>query len=176
MRMRSLLPLLSILTLLARPSGALIVINPDDRECQAAPANGAPWNYVARLHNHFGPRGTGVYLGNRYVLTANHVDHDINVVNLNGTDFATDDSFTPVALQGTDLRVFRIAGDPGLPPLALIGLADSDLGKPCTMIGCGAGKGASVPGQGWEWGDDTTRVKRWGTSTSTDWPRSSSRG
>ena len=63
------------------------------------------------------------------------------------------------------MRVFRITGDPGLPPLALIGLADSDLGKPCTMIGCGAGKGAPVPGQGWAWGDDSTRVKRWGTGT-----------
>ncbi len=163
MKARALLPALAFLALLAGPSLGIIVINPDETECQSPPSNGAPWNYVARLENKFGPRASGVYLGNRYVLTANHVDEDINVVHLNGTNYAKDESFKPVILPG-DLRVMRILGDPGLPVLPLIGAAESELNKPCTMIGYGAGKGAPIPGQGWEWGDDTTRVKRWATN------------
>ncbi|MEI9892680.1 MAG: hypothetical protein WDN28_01870 [Chthoniobacter sp.] len=37
--------------------------------------------------------------------------------------------------------------DPGLPPLPLIGAAESEFNKPCTMIGYGVGKGTAVPNQ-----------------------------
>jgi hypothetical protein len=117
------------------------------------------------MENKFGARASGVYIGNRYVLTANHIDADINVVHLNGTNYAKDESFQPVVLQGTDLRVMRIMKDPGLPPLPLIGAAESEFNKPCTMIGYGVGKGTEVPNQGWNWGEDPTRLKRWATNT-----------
>jgi len=163
MSARLLLPALIFLFVLSRPSSGIIVISADEAECQAPPPDGAPWMYVARLENKFGPRASGVYLGNRYVLTANHVDEDINVIHLNGVNYAKDESFKPVVLPG-DLRVMRIATDPGLPVLPLIGAAESELGKPATMIGYGAGKGAPIPNQGWEWGDDATRIKRWASN------------
>ena len=165
MNARLLLPIVLTLAAFARPSFGIIIINPDETECLAAPPDGSPWNYVARMENKFGARASGVYIGNRYVLTANHVDPDINVVHLNGTNYAKDESFTPVVLKGTDLRVMRIMQDPGLPPLPLIGPAESEFSKPCTMIGYGVGKGAEIPAQGWNWGDDPSRLKRWATNT-----------
>jgi len=142
----------------------IIVISPDETQCQAPPPDGSPWNYVAGLEDKAGSGATGVYLGNRYLLTANHLDNDIHVVHLNGTNYATDDTFRPIALEGTDLRVFRMATDPGLPPLPLISVTESEFDKPCTMIGYGVGKGAPAPNQGWNWGDEPTRLKRWATS------------
>lgn len=165
MKIRALLSAVLVMTALARPSSGIVVINPDERECLAQPTDGSPWKYVARLENKFGPRATGVYLGNRYILTANHVDKDMIVVHLNGQNYTPDPNFTPVPFQGTDLRMLRIKEDPGLPPLRLIGPAESEFNKPCVMIGYGLGKGAPVPNQGWQWSDDASRLKRWATST-----------
>lgn len=153
------------LVALSRPALGVIDINSDDSVSQAAPSNGAPWNYVARLDDHFGARASGVYLGNHYILTANHVDTDMNNVFLNGTNYAVDTSFTPVTFPNADLRIIRIVGDPGLPQLHLIGSLDSAFNQPATMIGWGVGKGTAIPNQGWNWGDDSTRLERWGTST-----------
>ena len=164
MKARVFLPALLGLVALARPSLGIIVINPDESVCLAPPPDGSPWNYVARMDNKFGGRGSGVYIGNRYVLTANHIDQDINVVHLNGTNCTVDESFKPVELKGTDLRVMRIMQDPGLAPLPLIGVAESEFNKACTMIGYGVGKGTEVPKQGWNWGEDPSRLKRWATN------------
>lgn len=152
------------LAALTRPALGIIVINSDESANDVAPTNGAPWNYVARLDNHFGARASGVYLGNHYILTANHVDNDINNVFLNGTNYAVDTSFTPVTFANSDLRIIRIQADPGLPSLHLIGSTDSAFNQSATMIGWGVGKGTAIPNQGWNWGDDSTRKERWGTS------------
>lgn len=152
------------LAVLARPAFGVIDINSDDSGARAPAADNAPWNYVARLDNHFGARASGVYLGNRYVLTANHVDNDMNNVFLNGANFAVDTTFTPVTFRNADLRLIRIVSDPGLPLLPLASISDSTFNQPATMIGWGVGRGTAVTNQGWTWGDDTTRVERWGTS------------
>lgn len=150
---------------LARPALGLIVINADESANRVAPTNGAPWPYVARLDDHFGARASGVYLGNRYVLTANHVDNDMNNVFLNGVNYAVDTTFTPVAIPNADLRILRIVSDPGLPAIHLAGTTDNTFNQPATMIGWGVGKGTAIPNQGWNWNDDSTRFERWGTST-----------
>jgi hypothetical protein len=160
----SLVSFLALVGIVGSASG-IVVMDPDEKACQVAPADGAPWNYVARLDTKSGPTASGVYLGNRCVLTANHVARDVSVVQLNGTNYAIDASFKPVTIQGTDMRVLRIATDPGLPPLPLISLAESEFEKPCVMIGWGVGKGTAIPNQGWNWGDDRTRLKRWATNT-----------
>jgi hypothetical protein len=120
---------------------------------------------VARLDTKHGPDASGVYLGNRYVLTAGHVARDISTVQLNGTNYAIDETFKPMLIEGTDMRVMRVATDPGLPPLPLISLAESEFEKPCVMIGWGVGKGETIQNQGWNWGDERTRKKRWATNT-----------
>ncbi|MEI9892681.1 MAG: hypothetical protein WDN28_01875 [Chthoniobacter sp.] len=93
MKTRALFSVVLAWAAFVRPSFGIIVINPSEKECLAEPPNGSPWNYVARMENKFGARASGVYIGNRYVLTANHIDADINVVYLNGTNYAKDESF-----------------------------------------------------------------------------------
>ncbi|EDY19783.1 peptidase S1 and S6 chymotrypsin/Hap [Chthoniobacter flavus Ellin428] len=152
------------LVALARPALGVIVINSDESANRVTPTNGAPWQYVARLDDHFGARASGVYLGNRYVLTANHVDNDMNNVFLNGVNYAVDTTFIPVAITNADLRIIRIVSDPGLPFLHLASTIDNTFNRPATMIGWGVGRGTAIPNQGWNWGDDSTRFERWGTS------------
>jgi hypothetical protein len=164
MKARIILPALLAAVVFARPTLGIIVINPDESVCLAPPSDGSPWNYVARMDNKFGARASGVYIGNRYLLTANHIDHDIIVVHLNGMNCTVDESFPPMQIKGTDLRMMRIKQDPGLAPLPLIGVAESEFNKPCTMIGYGLGKGTEVPNQGWNWGEDPSRKKRWATN------------
>jgi hypothetical protein len=164
MKIRAYLFFVFALAVLTRPAPGIIVINSDESVNRATPSSGAPWKYVARLDNHFGARASGVYLGNHYILTANHVDNDMNNVFLNGTNYAVDTSFTPVTFPNTDLRIIRIVPDPGLPALPLISASDTAFNQPATMIGWGVGKGTAIANQGWNWGDDTTRVERWGTS------------
>lgn len=164
MTLRALILPSLFLAALGQSAYCIITIN-NDSASLSAPSNGAPWDYVARLDDGFGARASGVYLGNRYVITANHVDNDINLVHLDNTDFTLDSSFTPLAIAGTDMRILRLAQDPGLPMLPLITSSENAFNQAATMIGWGVGKGTVVPNQGWNWGDDTTRLERWGTST-----------
>ena len=165
MKFRALLCTLVAVAAGSLPAPGIIVVDPDETECLAPPADGSPWYHVARLETKTGPVATGVYLGNRYVLTTNHLDGDISVVNLNGANYSMDVVFTPIVIPGADLRVLRVATDPGLAPMPLISVSESELDKPCTMIGCGVGKGAAVHEQGWKWGDERSRQKRWATAT-----------
>ena len=149
---------------LIQTAPAIIVINSDETENLAAPPDGSPWNYVGRLENHLSAPASAIYLGNRYVVTASHVIEDSHLFVLNGVGYPRDTSFTQVTLQNTDMRILRIVGDPGLPPLPLIDPNDSEFNQPCTIMGYGVGKATPVPNQGWNWGDDTTRLKRWATN------------
>ncbi len=134
------------------------------------PASGAPWYNVVQ----FGANNaSGVYLGNGYVLTANHVNL-VGAVVINGVSYALDSSFP--ALQVTeapdvvDMKLVRIVGTPPLPVVQSLplnfskSLITGDLSDNCTIIGWGVGKGTIVTNQGWNWGDNTTRAERWGTN------------
>lgn len=164
MRTRALLYTTLLLAVLALPGRGIILIGPDQSDNLLPPPDPSRWSHVGRLDNQFGARGTGLYLGNRYVLTANHVDLDVNLLHLNGVNYAKDNSFTPIQIGGVDLRLMRITTDPGLPALPLIGAGNSELNLASMMIGYGVGKGTVVPGQGWNWADNTTTLKRWGTN------------
>jgi len=63
-----------------------------------------------------------------------------------------------------DVRLYKIQNPPSLPLIPFPDAAESDLNRACTMIGWGKGKGAIVAESGWQWGDDTTKAKRWGTN------------
>ncbi len=140
----------------------ILIFGLDNSGNTNAPANGAPWDAVARVNG-----SSGVYLGNRYVLTAAHVGrHDALI---NGTNYAVDESFTEDRIgTNVDLVVFRLASDPGLPVLAINSSLTADLGAGVTMIGWGRGKGSPVTNSGtvvgWTWGVGT-EAKRWATNT-----------
>ncbi len=129
-----------------------------------APPNGAPWQYVARLDLNGVPDASAVYLGNGFLITANHVNLPTSA-SLNGNVYAIDSSYPARQIDGADIKLLRILGEPGLAPLILIGANDNDLSKSATLIGWGLGKGSDVPGQGWNWGDESTRAEQWGLNS-----------
>jgi Trypsin len=149
---------LGLTVLAAWPSRAIVLLGGDTAVQRAAPANGAPWSYVAQLDD---ANASGVYLGKRFILTANHVNYP-QVVRLNGQTYALDVGWGSQQIDGDDLKLIRIATDPGLAKLPLIAWTDNDLGKKSTMIGWGLGNGEAIPGQGWKW--STPRLQRWGTN------------
>lgn len=148
----------------AAPSEALILYGHDNSGNTTAPGNAAPWEYVARLDANGVFGASGVYLGNGYILTANHVI-ELETAFLNGTFYTVDTTFAPLQLDDVDLKLIRILGDPMLDPLPLVGDLSEDRAHSATVIGWGVGKGAEVPDQGWYWGGNSTRAERWGTNT-----------
>ncbi len=135
-------------------SSAVIVLGPDDSQNRVDPGDGAPWQYVAAIGNN---SGSGVYLGNGYVLTAAHVTPNTPIL-LNDVTYSLSAS---IPISGADLSLLRLDGDPGLPWLPLIASTQNDLQQSSMMIGWGLGKGAEVANQGWLWGDGQTYAKRW---------------
>lgn len=133
------------------------------------PAVGVPWQYIIRygLNN-----ASAVYIGNGYLLTARHVGTSNSGLLIRGTNYNRDTTFSPVpiTLPGTtttyvDLQLQKISGDPGLPALPIALSSTIDVNKSSVLVGWGKGKGTLVSGQGWNWGDNTTRSFRWGTNT-----------
>ena len=155
----------SVLLFLGQSAEAVVLYGNDTggtTDNTVAPTNGAPWNYVARIDEN---NASGVYLGNGYVLTANHVTGPLASASINGSVYAIDQSYVPLQIGGADIKLLRIIGDPGLAPLALMGSKDDDTGKGATFIGWGVGKGSEIRNQGWNWGDDSTQLQRWGENT-----------
>ncbi len=142
-------------------SQALVLFGPDESDNLIAPLNGAPWKYVARLDAN---NASGVYLGNGFLLTANHVNVPVTAL-INGGTYLIDASYAPLQIDGADIKLLRILGDPQLASLSLIEAGSTGLNKASTIIGWGVGKGSAVPDRGWNWGDDNSRTERWGLNT-----------
>jgi hypothetical protein len=122
--------------------------------------------------DHLGTKGatTVVYLGHRWVLTANHVGAG-DVVILGQTYSAVPGSTVRLENPDTsqaDLIVFKIFGDPGLPPLNIASFAPWP-NEPLTLIGYGRNRGAATSWMGvdgYAWGSG--RTMRWGTNEVAD--------
>ncbi len=145
------------------------------------PGNGAPWAHVARYDVNGNPNASAVWMGNRFVLTANHVTESTGAsIHLGGVNYSRDTSYPYVRIPNTDLKVFRIlphpnSGLPVLPKLRLVLPTEQDLSAPVTFIAWGEGKGAVVSGSGWYRSGQnhpltavplpSARAQRWGTNT-----------
>ena len=135
-----------------------------------APANDPGWDRVGSFGN-----GTGVYLGNGWVLTAAHVN--VSTFDVNGTSYTTTGATQNIAnptLPGlntthTDLRLHQInlsAGDP-LASLGALNLASSPVttNTAGVMIGTGVTQTSQTASHfaggdsGFFW--DTSRDKQW---------------
>ncbi len=128
--------LVALAALLGAPRVALAVVLASDSQAVnlSNPGTGVAWDNVARMSG-----GSCVYLGNRWVLTANHVSQ---------TPIRLSDGrvFTPAVGTGitlnqpgggqADLRMVRLSQDPGLPTLQ-IGSSSPAAGAQVTMIGAG---------------------------------------
>jgi hypothetical protein len=119
-----------------------------------------------------GTRGTltVVYLGRRWVLTANHVGAGDVVLDgqtyspVPGSAIQFENPDTSLA----DLMVFKVFGDPGLPRLAIPN-SPPVVGDPFTAIGNGLNRGSATTFMGlggYEWGVGDNM--RWGTNIVSD--------
>lgn len=161
---------LALACLTATPAQA-IVVNAD-RNATSNPAayqtKPSPsfiiWDYVGALGD-----GSGVYLGNGYVLTGNHVTN-FSTFNLNGTNYSRNLGEPVVRLKNpdnsnADLKIFQINGDPGL-SLLPITTDTAAISDPLIMIGTGRGRGSAETSVGtgllgYEWAGTNQREKTW---------------
>jgi hypothetical protein len=132
----------------ASTARGVVVSATHDEPTLVAPGDDPGWNNVAHRGS-----ASAVYLGNRWVLTANHVGtgpvrfsdgQSINV--LAGTSFQLSNAGLP-AFGSPDLRMFRLVEDPGLPSLEIATSLPS-FGSSVLLIGAGRDR---VPGLvGWD--------------------------
>ena len=160
---------------LCTSANAVILYSGDNSANQSAPdaARTAIYNAVARVTNATGTssNGTAVHIRGKYILTANHVG-GIAYFLLNGSIYQRDPSFTPVSFGSVDMKLIKLIKDPGLPEIELYtGTRDIRYWQggwqyaTGTLIGWGRGRDPSDPsGPTWNWGDDSTIAKRWGTN------------
>lgn len=133
----------------------------------------ALWNHVVEIRKaNNDPDASGVYLGNGYILTANHVTGSRYFIQ--NTEYFVDNTFgnggsvqiTNSQNQGLDLKVVKILSPPGLSGIEMMTNGSSVLSTYSLFIGFGVGKGTPQPGdpstQGWTWGGSTTADQRWG--------------
>ena len=127
------------------------------------PGLGLPWDNVVQMRNESGPIGTGVYLGNRYVLTAGHVG-PLTSVKVGFVDYLLDSS-PAVAVGQADMKLVRLASDPGLSGVRLNTNPSGDAGN-SYLVGYGVGRSSSslLGSSPVTWGDSSTAIKRWGTN------------
>ena len=127
------------------------------------PGVGLPWDNVVQMRNELGPIGTGVYLGNRYVLTAGHVG-PLTSVKVGFVDYLLDSS-PAVAVGQADMKLVRLASDPGLSGVRLNTNPSGAAGN-SYLVGYGVGRSSSslLGSSPVTWGDSSTAIKRWGTN------------
>jgi len=150
----------------------------------SAPADDPGWANVGVLGV-----GTGIYLGNNWVLTAKHVGGGSIVLNggtyamLAGSGTTLTNNGAPGKSATTDLYMFKLASTPpGLPDIT-IASSTAAPGAAVTMIGAGLDRGAftqwsvNTGTTPWDWtpvssggnfaGYQTlsSRSTRWGTNT-----------
>jgi len=162
-RIRLIAALITLLAcgLSARPAAAVIITLGDGTGNTTPPADDPGLAHVGVI-------GTlsGVYVGNGWVLTANHVG--VAPITLGGT------TYQPYAHPGVrlftstgvpaDLRMFKIDGDPGLPMLPIASTAPG-LNSSVVMYGHGLSRGAPVSWGGADgWITTAPATLRWGTN------------
>ncbi len=109
---------------------------------QARPADDPGWDSVVTPST-----ASGVYLGNRWLLTAGHVGFPANIVGSTGAISSQPGSWihlrSPDGSAETDLALFRLATDPGLPVAKVIS-RPLPLGTDIVLIGFGFQRGAAA--------------------------------
>jgi hypothetical protein len=163
--MRSFYCLLGAICLFApiERASAIVFFSQGNEANLTNPANGLPWENVVQMRSGAGPIGTGVYLGNRYVLTAGHVG-PLTSVKVGFVDYLLDSS-PAVAIGRADMKLVRLASDPGLGGVRLNSNPSAD-GGAAHLVGYGVGRAPSslLGTSPVTWGDSSTATKRWGTN------------
>jgi hypothetical protein len=145
------------------PAHAIVFFSQGNDANLTSPGGGLPWDNVVQMQSGTGPIGTGVYLGNRYVLTAGHVG-PLTSVKVGFVDYLLDSS-PAVAIGKADMKLVRLALDPGLNGVRLNSNSLADGGE-AYLVGYGVGRSSSslLGSSPVTWGDSSTAIKRWGTN------------
>jgi hypothetical protein len=145
------------------PVHAIVFFSQGNDANLTSPGGGLPWDNVVQMQSPTGPIGTGVYLGNRYVLTAGHVG-PLASVKVGYVDYLLDSS-PAVAIGTADMKLVRLASDPGLGGVRLNSNPSAD-GGAAHLVGYGVGRAPSslLGTSPVTWGDSSTATKRWGTN------------
>jgi hypothetical protein len=144
------------------PAEAVIIASGDGTGNTSAPLDDPGWDSVGKLHI-----WTGVYIGDGWVLTADHVGEG------DMTFASTPRRIVPGSeetVAPADLKLLRLESDPGV-PAAVIASDPPQLFDEVVMIGQGRNRGTATsydptgpggPYDGWNWG--AGRALRWGTN------------
>jgi len=145
------------------PVHAIVFFSQGNDANLISPGGGLPWDNVVQMQSSTGPIGTGVYLGNRYVLTAGHVG-PLTSVKVGFVDYLLDSS-PAVAIGRADMKLVRLASDPGMNGVRLNTNPFGDTGD-SYLVGYGVGRASSslLSSNPVTWGDSSTAIKRWGTN------------
>lgn len=165
---------------------AVIIASGDGTGNTAAPPDDPGWEHVSR-------GSSAVYLGYRYVLTAAHIGPVGIVLNgqmrhpIAGSEVRIENPPELGLSQYTDLMVYQISTDPGLPDLE-IAAQPVPIGQRVVMMGNGRNRVATatawdvtMDGDDWIWSESPTgagefegflwadgRSKRWGENVVED--------
>ena len=160
---------LLFLLCLGNPAGAVLIASGDGAGNTSAPSPDPGWSHVALRGPH-----TAVYLGNGWVLTANHVG--AGSVEIDGLTYphlpSVSTRIQNDAGSNADLLVFGLAlPHPALPELPLASTLPT-VGDASILVGQGMNRGGATGWQpnppfpttlsGYEWGN--ARSMRWGTN------------
>jgi len=178
---------LAALVLMAGAASGMVFWNLDNSANQSDPVTGVPWGSIAAVSNSTGSlrSGSAIYLGDGYMLTANHVTMDGTYasVTFNGSDFfAIDDTFKSGSRTAgkqvasgqvgvvLDMAVFKLKTIPGgVQSVTLLSTPTEEIAS-ATMVGWGVGRaaGEALEDTVVSWGNETTSAKRWGVNTPLD--------
>ncbi len=154
---------------------AVILFNKNNSANQSDPGTGVPWEAVGRLSNSTGTsvKGSCIYLGGGWVLTAHHVavDGTHKYISFDGvTTYEVDLGHIHQVAAGVDMKVMKLTTTPSITPVVLLASSSENLGGNATLIGWGYGRDPSVPlgNQTVAWGNATTGAKRWGINRLND--------
>lgn len=160
---------LAVLLPVAAP--ASVIFGKDNDANRSDPGNGVPWRSVGRALSASGLSGTHngcvVYLGNRFVLTAEHVQLSDSVSFDDVHKWQIDPSFRPVSLPDkVDLKIFRLLTEPDVPGVPLLPADEPDdfsPEHPVWHVGYGVGRAPGTPLDATEvpWAAPETCAKRW---------------
>jgi hypothetical protein len=137
------------------PALAVVISSATDTANVKAPANDPGWLNVGLVGG-----ASGVYLGNGWVITAEHVGGNSFQLS-DGRSFAISADYNyrvkNSGLPGApDLRMFRLTQDPGLPAMTIASAAPTS-GMQVMMIGSGTDRAAQL--HGWNLSSGTNGVQ-----------------
>lgn len=169
-------PVLTLVFALATQLSAPAIVfwNLGNDANQTDPGTGVPWNSVAKVVNTDNSflSGSAVYLGNGFLLTANHVTVNSNFskVTFDNTNFFSIDpnfgSYGTQVAPGVDMKVIKLTLNPaGVNAVTLLS-TPVEMVAPATLVGWGKGRDPAVPlaSTSVTWGSDSTAAKRWGVN------------